>query len=91
MVFSPPLAGGAGRISGELSVSLRTGDYRCALYRARVLRLGLETLLTRLTPSTSKAETEAIVWQWIDACVWRQETRLSIDMTLPQPDRKGAG
>ena len=72
-----PAALAACRISGEFSVSLRTGDYRCALYRARGLRLGLETLMTRLTPSTSKAETEAIVRQWIDACVWRQETHLA--------------
>jgi len=33
--------------------------------------------MTRFTPSTSKSEAEAIVRQWIDACVWRQEAHLA--------------
>jgi hypothetical protein len=50
--FRWPAALAACRFVGELNVSLRTGDYRLALHRARVLRLGLETLMTRFTPST---------------------------------------
>jgi len=58
---------------GELIVSLKTGDYRRALHRARVLRLGLETLMTQFTPAMSRAEAEGRVRNWIDACIWRHE------------------
>ena len=59
--------------SGELNISLKTGDYRCALHRARVLRLGLEALMTQFTPAMSKTDTEALVRGWINARLWRQE------------------
>jgi hypothetical protein len=58
-------------------VSLKTLDYRCALHRARVLRLGLESLMSRFTPSKTKSETEGLVRQWIDACLWRREANLA--------------
>lgn len=71
--FRWPTALAACQVSGELIVSLKTGDYRCALHRARVLRLGLETLMAQFTPAMSRAEIESRVRHWIDACVWRQE------------------
>ena len=49
----------------------------CALHRARVLRLGLESLMTRFTPTTTKAEAEDIVRQWIDGRLWRREAHLA--------------
>lgn len=50
------------RISGELQISLRTRDYPTAIHRARLLRLGMETtLMTRFTPSMSKANAETMV------------------------------
>jgi hypothetical protein len=73
MVFSLPLAGGACRVSGELGVSLGTGDYRLALHRARVLRLQAECIMARFTPTTTKAEAETAVRGWIDRCLWRHE------------------
>ena len=75
--FRWPAALAACHISGELIVSLKTRDYRCALHRARVLRLGLESLMTRFTPSKTKSEAEGLVRQWIDAALWRQEARLA--------------
>lgn len=57
--FRWPAALAACHVSGELIVSLKTRDYRCALHRARVLRLGLERLMTRFTPSKTKREAEA--------------------------------
>ena len=75
--FRWPAALAACHISGELIVSLKTRDYRCALHRARVLRLGLESLMSRFTPSKTKSEAEGLVRQWIDACLWRQEARLA--------------
>ena len=71
--FRWPRALAACQISGELILSLKTGDYRRALHRARVLRLGLETLMTQFTPAMSKAEAESRVRSWIDACHWRHE------------------
>jgi|SRR5664279_64539 len=50
---------------GELNISLKTGDRRCALHRARVLRLGVEAIMARFTPATTKAEAEALVRSWI--------------------------
>jgi hypothetical protein len=75
--FRWPAALAACHVSGELIVSLKTRDYRCALHRARVLRLGLESLMTRFTPSKTKSEAEGLVRQWIDACLWRQEAHLA--------------
>jgi Domain of unknown function (DUF6538) len=75
--FRWPAALAACHISGELIVSLKTRDYRCAMHRARVLRLGLEGLMTRFTPSKTKSEAEGLVRQWIDAALWRQEARLA--------------
>jgi hypothetical protein len=75
--FRWPAALAACHISGELIVSLKTRDYRCALHRARVLRLGLEGLMTRFTPSKTKSEAEGLVRQWINACLWRQEAHLA--------------
>jgi hypothetical protein len=75
--FRWPAALAACQISGELIVSLKTGDYRCALHRSRVLRLGLERLMSRFTPSKSKKEAEGLVRQWIDACLWRREAHLA--------------
>jgi hypothetical protein len=72
-----PAALAACQISGELCISLRTDSYRVALHRARVLRLGLETLMTRFTPSTTKAEAEGIVRQWVDGRLWRHEAHLA--------------
>ena len=72
-----PAALAACQISGELCISLRTDSYRVALHRARVLRLGLETLMARFTPSTTKAEAEAIVRQWVDCRLWRHEAHLA--------------
>jgi hypothetical protein len=71
--FRWPRALAACQISGELIVSLKTGDYRRALHRARVLRLGLETLMTQFTPAMSRAEAEGRVRHWIDDCIWRHE------------------
>jgi hypothetical protein len=65
--FRWPAALAACHVSGELIVSLKTRDYRCALHRARVLRLGLESLMTRFTPSKTKREAEGLVRQWIAA------------------------
>jgi uncharacterized protein DUF6538 len=64
-------------ISGEHLVSLGTRDYTLALHRARLLKLGMETLMTRFTPTTSKADAEAIVRRWIDSALWRQEAHLA--------------
>src|SRR6202158_5410334 len=75
--FRWPAALAACHVSGELIVSLKTRDYRCALHRARVLRLGLEGLMTRFIPSKTKSEAEGLVRQWIDAALWRQEARLA--------------
>ena len=75
--FRWPAALAACHISGELIVSLKTRDYRRALHRASVLRLGLESLMTRVTPSKTKSEAEGLVRQWIDACLWRQEANLA--------------
>jgi hypothetical protein len=72
-----PAALAACQISGELCISLRTDSYRVALHRARVLRLGLETLMTRFTPLTTKAEAEGIVRQWVDRRLWRHEAHLA--------------
>jgi hypothetical protein len=74
--FRWPAALAACHVSGELIVSPKTRDYRCALHRARVLRLGLEGLMTRFTPSKTKREAEGLVRQWIDAALWRQEATL---------------
>src|SRR5665213_2091586 len=71
--FRWPAALAACGVSSELIVSLKTGDYRRALHRARVLRLGLETLMTQFTPAMSRAEAEGRVRNWIDACIWRHE------------------
>jgi hypothetical protein len=51
-----PAALAACRISGELIVSLRTGDYRLALNRARLLRLQAEYIMAQFTPTTTRAE-----------------------------------
>jgi hypothetical protein len=59
--FRWPRALAACQISGELIVSLKTGDYRRALHRARVLRLALDSLMPRFTPSKSKAEAESML------------------------------
>ena len=75
--FRWPAALAACHISGELIVSLKTRDYRCALHRARVLRLGLEGLMTRFTPSKTKSEAEGLVRRWIDAALWRHEAQLA--------------
>ena len=75
--FRWPRALAACQISGELIVSLKTGDYRCAAHRARALRLGLDTLMPRFTPSQSKAEAEALVRTWVDAHLWHREARLA--------------
>jgi hypothetical protein len=75
--FRWPAALAACHVSGELIVSLKTRDYQCALHRARVLRLSLEGLMTRFTPSKSKSEAEGLVRQWIDDALWRQEARLA--------------
>ncbi len=75
--FRWPAAFAACHVKGELSVSLRTHDYRCALHRARILRLDLESLMTKFSPSKTKTEVESLVRQWIDAAVWRQEARLA--------------
>lgn len=53
--FRWPAALAACHVSGELIVSLKTRDYRCALHRARVLRLGLERLMTGLPRPRPKA------------------------------------
>jgi hypothetical protein len=53
--FRWPAALAACHVSGELIVSLKTRDYRCALHRARVLRLGLESLMSRFTRPRRKA------------------------------------
>jgi hypothetical protein len=37
----------------------------------------METLVTRFTPTTSKADAEAIVRRWIDSALWRQEAHLA--------------
>lgn len=67
--FRWPKALAACQISGELILSLKTGDYRRALHRGRALRLGLDTLMPRFTPSNSKAEAEALVRTWVSvAC-----------------------
>ncbi|HMJ27710.1 MAG TPA: DUF6538 domain-containing protein [Xanthobacteraceae bacterium] len=63
----------SGQNPSEHIFSLKTGDYRCALHRARVLRLGLETLMTQFTPAMSRAEAEGRVRNWIDGCLWRHE------------------
>lgn len=68
-----PAALAACKVSGELIVSLRTGDYRLALQRARLLRLQVEDIMAQFTPTTSKAEAESAVRGWIDRCLWRQE------------------
>ncbi len=65
------------RLSGELQVGLRTRDYKLALHRARLLRTGMETLVTRFTPTISKADAEAIVRRWIDSALWRREAHLA--------------
>jgi hypothetical protein len=75
--FRWPKALAACQISGELILSLKTGDYRRALHRARALRLGLDTLMPRFTPSKSKAEAEALVRSWVDAHLWHREARLA--------------
>jgi hypothetical protein len=62
---------------GELNISLKTGHRRCALHRARVLRLGVEAIMARFTPATTKGEAEALVRSWIDARLWRQEAHLA--------------
>ena len=72
-----PAALAACGVSGEVCVSLRTRDYQCAQHRARVLRLGLETLMTRFTPRTTKSEAEGVVRQWIDRRLWRHEAHLA--------------
>jgi hypothetical protein len=71
--FRWPAALAACKVSGELNVSLRTGDHRLAQHRARVLRLGLEMLMSRFTPTTTKTQAEAMVRGWIDRCLWRHE------------------
>jgi hypothetical protein len=68
-----PAALAACRVSGELIVSLGTGDYRLALQRARLLRLQAEYIMARFTPTTTKTEAETAVRGWIDRCLWRQE------------------
>src|ERR1700682_6731109 len=75
--FRWPAALAASHVSGELIVSLKTRDYRCALHRARVLRLGVESLMTRFTPSKTKSEAEGLVRRWIGACLWCQEDHLA--------------
>src|SRR3984893_13319407 len=75
--FRWPAALAARHVSGELIVSLKTRDYRCALHRARVLRLGLESLMTRFTPSKTTREAEGLVRQWTDAALGRQEAHLA--------------
>ena len=72
--FRWPAALAACRVSGELGVSLGTGDYRLALHRARLLRLQAEYIMAHFTPTTTKAEAETAVRGWIDRCLWRQET-----------------
>ncbi len=69
-----PAALAACRISGELIISLGTGDYRLALQRARLLRLQAEYIMAHFTPTTTKVEAETAVRGWIDRCLWRQET-----------------
>jgi hypothetical protein len=59
--------------SRELSLSLRTGDYRLALHRARLLRLKVEELMARFTPWMSKADAEAMLRRWIDGRLWGVE------------------
>jgi hypothetical protein len=68
-----PAALASCQVSGELIVSLRTGDYRLALHRARLLRLQVECIMARFTPTTTKAEAEAAIRGWIDSCHWRRE------------------
>lgn len=68
-----PTALASCQISGELIVSLRTGDYRLALHRARLLRLQVECIMARFTPETTKDEAEAAIRGWIDRCHWRHE------------------
>jgi hypothetical protein len=68
-----PAALAACKVSGEVIVSLRTGDYRLALHRARVLRLQADLMMARFTPTTTKAEAETAIRGWIDRCVWRRE------------------
>jgi hypothetical protein len=72
--FRWPAALAGCRVSGELGVSLGTGDYRLALHRARLLRLQAEYIMARFTPTTTKAEAETAVRGWVDRCLWRQET-----------------
>jgi hypothetical protein len=71
--FRWPTALAACGVSGELGVSLGTGDHRLALHRARVLRLQAEYIMARFTPTTTKAEAETAVRGWIDRCLWRHE------------------
>jgi hypothetical protein len=68
-----PAALASCKVSGEVIVTLKTGDYRLALHRARVLRLQAELMMARFTPTTTKAEAETAVRGWIDRCVWRRE------------------
>jgi hypothetical protein len=65
------------RLAGELLVSLRTQHYSLALQRARILRARVEELMSQFQPGMSKAQIEALVRSWIDACLWQQELQIA--------------
>jgi hypothetical protein len=79
--------------SGELIRSLKTCDFRIARWRALNLVLRIEAMTTG-QPLPSRAELEALVRSWIDACAWRQEahraeTRGFDFLETPEIDQMG--